>query len=216
MAKRTPLPCTPENCGETFPKCGSRNTYASRKYKCRCDSCHAANVDYMRQYKAGNRETLAEKKKQHYNKKRKSILAGQKQYRKANRIPEIHNERNRQWRLDNPERAREYYRRAMQNWRLDNPERAQASGRLAAHVRKARIKAATVVVFTVDQLDQRMAYYGYSCYLKLPGLCTGAFDEIEHVKPLSKGGAHMLANVRPACTPCNAHKHDKWPFKFAA
>ncbi|MGX7727586.1 HNH endonuclease [Rhodococcus sp. 5G237] len=35
---------------------------------------------------------------------------------------------------------------------------------------------------------------------------------VDHVKPINKGGPHMLANLRPACGPCNSRKRDQWPF----
>ena len=39
---------------------------------------------------------------------------------------------------------------------------------------------------------------------------------LEHVKPLNKGGAHLLCNLRPACGDCNRFKLQKWPFPTAA
>jgi 5-methylcytosine-specific restriction endonuclease McrA len=56
-----------------------------------------------------------------------------------------------------------------------------------------------------------MLYLGDRCYLQLNG-CTGTGDTIDHVKPLNKGGAHMLANMRLACRSCNSSKNDKWPY----
>jgi len=38
---------------------------------------------------------------------------------------------------------------------------------------------------------------------------TQTYDmQMDHVIPLSKGGAHCLGNVAPACGPCNQSKHD--------
>jgi 5-methylcytosine-specific restriction endonuclease McrA len=33
----------------------------------------------------------------------------------------------------------------------------------------------------------------------------------DHVHPLSKGGAHSVDNLRPACAPCNVIKSSRWP-----
>ncbi|MGH3587804.1 MAG: HNH endonuclease [Pseudonocardia sp.] len=46
------------------------------------------------------------------------------------------------------------------------------------------------------------------------GACAycGDADEVihmDHVVPLSKGGAHAIGNVLPACAPCNLSKSDK-------
>jgi|GEM_PF-2892728 len=201
-------------------------------------------AEKKKRYYEENREAACEKQKRYYAENREACAAQGKRWREANRekVAEEqlrYREENReklaeyarQWRLANPDYAREYMRdyspryqaenrdkvRANQKrWRLNNPERARESARLASHRRRARIYATQVVDFTPEQLEQKFAYYGHSCYLKLPGLCTGAFDQIEHVKPLSKGGAHLLANLRPSCEPCNSHKRAKWPFKFAA
>lgn len=64
---------------------------------------------------------------------------------------------------------------------------------------------------TKAKVQARMAMFGGRCWI-----CkVGPFEEIDHVKPLSKGGAHLPANLRPACLPCNRSKKDKWPFLLA-
>jgi 5-methylcytosine-specific restriction endonuclease McrA len=47
-------------------------------------------------------------------------------------------------------------------------------------------------------------------------MCGGDADTVDHVKPLSKGGAHILANLRSACQSCNSSKGATWPFDLAA
>jgi len=39
--------------------------------------------------------------------------------------------------------------------------------------------------------------------------------EVDHLHPLSRGGAHSLANLVVACQDCNRHKADKLPLRFA-
>lgn len=51
-----------------------------------------------------------------------------------------------------------------------------------------------------------MTRYGNLCWI-----CGGPGEQIDHVKPLSKGGAHCLANLRPACFRCNNKKRAMWP-----
>lgn len=53
--------------------------------------------------------------------------------------------------------------------------------------------------FTRDELTAR---WGDACYL-----CSGEWDELEHVTPVSRGGEHSLSNCRPVCEPCN---HRAW------
>jgi len=73
--------------------------------------------------------------------------------------------------------------------------------------RRALMAGARTTPFTAEQLAQRMEYWGRKCWV-----CSGPFEAIDHVKPLSKGGPHMLANFRPICTDCNSRKGAKWPY----
>lgn len=43
--------------------------------------------------------------------------------------------------------------------------------------------------------------YGDECFY-----CGGGFTELDHFKPISAGGPHTLANVRPCCDGCNSIK----------
>lgn len=115
--------------------------------------------------------------------------------------------RARQWRVDYQaqymEANRDKAATVTREWNKQNPDRVK----MQSHVKRARKVAATTVPFTKAQLEQRLAYWGGKCWM-----CGAAADAIDHVKPLSKGGPHMLANLRPACGPCNNRKRAKWPF----
>jgi 5-methylcytosine-specific restriction endonuclease McrA len=37
--------------------------------------------------------------------------------------------------------------------------------------------------------------------------------QLDHVKPINKGGMDCLSNIRPACESCNKSKQDRWPFQ---
>lgn len=71
--------------------------------------------------------------------------------------------------------------------------------------RRARIAELQVVPFTDEQFLQKMSYWGNKCWM-----CKGKYEADDHVKPVNKGGAHVLANFRPACKSCNSRKHDRW------
>ena len=237
MPKRTPLPCTPANCGELFPKCGRVSTYTNRR--CRCDSCYEAVAEERRRHYAKNREAVAERGKQYRAENREAVLEKKRRYHHVNREAcierskrrynanrEAATEYSRSYQAKNREAVREYKRRyviknseavaeRLRQWRLDNPDRDRENGIRATHRRRARKNAVQTVPFTQEQLEQRFAYYGWRCYLRLES-CTGGAEHVEHVKPISKGGAHMLANLRPACGPCNSRKGTKWPFEAAS
>lgn len=104
-------------------------------------------------------------------------------------------------------------------WNQANPERRKAIARKyqqanlhgtvreATRRRYATRKGAPALIFSPDQLAQRSAYYGGLCWC-----CGVVASEWDHVIPLSKGGWHCLANLRPICRPCNATKSDRWPW----
>jgi len=71
--------------------------------------------------------------------------------------------------------------------------------------RRARKLGVQVIDFTLAELGQRAMALGDRCWM-----CQSAWTDWDHVKPLSKGGAHCLANLRPACGPCNSRKSSTW------
>lgn len=100
-----------------------------------------------------------------------------------------------------------YYQRvdghpdAKKRWSDAHPEeRVQTAAR-----RRARKLNTQSRVLSRADVAARMLYFGNRCWM-----CNGPFEAIDHVKPLSKGGPHILANLRPACTPCNSRKSNKW------
>lgn len=88
-------------------------------------------------------------------------------------------------------------------WRTKNPTAA----RLIDHRKRMQKCAAPTLPFTVDQFNQRMAYWGNRCWM-----CGGPFEAVDHVKPISRGGAHALMNMRASCRSCNSRKKDRWPY----
>jgi hypothetical protein len=141
-------------------------------------------------------------------------------------------ERHRNWWAADPERARDCRRRSViknreqrklyareyrkrhpekgvavtRRWQEKNPEATRELRRRGGQARRARARDAIMLPFTSQQLDDRWAYYGGKCWM-----CGDHATQTDHVKPLSKGGAHMLCNLRPACLTCNVRKRDAWP-----
>lgn len=70
--------------------------------------------------------------------------------------------------------------------------------------RRARRAELLVVPFTQEQLAARMSMFS-GCWI-----CGSAWDTVDHVKPQCSGGAHILANLRPACRSCNSRKNGHW------
>ena len=145
----------------------------------------AANPDYARakerEYYYQHRERKRAWVDARYQRKKAEILA----YRT-------------EWGRRNAEKRRESRRK----WRQANRDKVNlATGRRRA----LRVNAPTVL-FSLEQLAARMEYFGRRCWI-----CGGEANAVDHVKPLSKGGWHCLANLRPVCTPCNTRKKDRWP-----
>ncbi|ANP74531.1 HNH endonuclease [Cryobacterium arcticum] len=85
-------------------------------------------------------------------------------------------------------------------WKLANRDRV----RVLTSRRKA-LKRDAPGHSTIAQVAARVAYYGGKCWM-----CGAAWQGIDHVKPLSKGGSNWPSNLRPACTSCNSSKKATW------
>lgn len=151
--------------------------------RCRREECRAAMRDYKRGWRDQNRVKVNQEARDRY--------------------------------ARNPEHGREI----VQRYHQANREKIRASARAAqkAHPERFRAKnarrratkaAVLTISFTPAQLQARWDYYGNRCWIcRAPATCT------DHVKPIAKGGPHMLANLRPACGTCNSSKGAEWPLR---
>lgn len=114
-----------------------------------------------------------------------------------------------EWRANNREAARaaslrwwnENRLRQSPGWWRKYPEKHAAKQR----ARSRLVREATPYVIMHSVVDARLRAFGYLCWI-----CGGHGDTIDHVKPLSKGGLNIPANMRPACRRCNSRKRDMW------
>jgi 5-methylcytosine-specific restriction endonuclease McrA len=132
----------------------------------------------------------------------------QKAIRRAGRSPSVArlvmDEQLRHWR-EHPEEASAHDRRwAQASWWMEyqiSPD-LRLYHREKSRRRKAQNRGQTPVQIPVAALRQRFNEFGNCC-----AYCgTGGDMQIEHVEPISKGGAHDIGNIVPACWPCNASK----------
>jgi 5-methylcytosine-specific restriction endonuclease McrA len=93
---------------------------------------------------------------------------------------------------------------AHRKWCAKNPTKVHANSA------KRRALEANVPIndFTAKQWRAMCKACGYRCaycHQKFP------FSQLtmDHITPLSKGGAHTLSNIIPACKSCNSRKHAK-------
>lgn len=155
--------------------------------------------------------------KTHYSRWRKhgdpNVLVKPRHATEAERL-EARRVARRRWVDANPEKmdaARSAWNESNREWwtqrRRDRRRTHPEEKRAEEARRRARKKQAQVVAFAPAQLEARLSVFGHRCWM-----CGAEGTTVDHVKPLSKGGAHMLCNLRPACRPCNSAKSDTWPF----
>lgn len=218
MAEPTDL-ITCSKCGTKLP---AENFYSGRNT---CKPCHGA-------WAKANRERLNRQARERRAANPEKYRAAARKWREGNRAKvEAYN---REWYRNNPDRVREYRERAaegdpaasaerarawrlanperfaenVRRWREENPARYKESRRERRRRRRARERAALGAEFTIEQIEQRVAYYGGLCWI-----CEEApYEHLDHVKPLAAGGPHILANLRPACAACNGAKRQTWPY----
>ena len=75
--------------------------------------------------------------------------------------------------------------------------------REAAKLRRARL-AGVECTFTVQEASELFEEYAGLC-----AYCQKPATAVDHVVPISQGGAHSKANLVPACKTCNSSKHAK-------
>lgn len=114
------------------------------------------------------------------------------------------------WRETHAEANREGNRVRGRRWYQNNLEHAREVCRDAARNRRMTIRAAGFFD-TFDWSEVRAA--ADECYLcgeDLPFLPMGAEIHPDHVVPVSRGGAHSLANLMPVHADCNWKKSKKY------
>lgn len=147
-----------------------------------------------------NPEHYRERSRQNYADDREAKKAYQSRYRREN--PAKVNATNMAWNKAHPEAAKAT---------RDRHRRANLDRYAEKSLRRYALKRGSMVMkITRTMLAARWDYYGGRCWM-----CGEPAVEWDHVKPLARGGAHIPANLRPACRFCNARKKDHWPLEVA-
>jgi 5-methylcytosine-specific restriction endonuclease McrA len=131
--------------------------------------------------------------------------------RHRDRVLAEHREHMRRYRAENPEKVREskhaYYERNRETILAKSKARYEAKREeilVKAHEGAVRRRGAPGQL-TRAAIRARFEFYGNKC-----AYCGWPEDlEVEHVIPISRGGANWPANIRPACLPCNRSKATK-------
>jgi 5-methylcytosine-specific restriction endonuclease McrA len=201
----TPCPETPAEktctkCGETKPlEAFNRHRRAKDGRQAHCRECFAAYYAANRErtialsasWRASNGERYATNQAAWYAANRERVAAQNAAWYAANRERAAATDA--AYRAANPER--EAARQAA--WRKANPEKDQEK----RSRRRARLLGADATL-TAEQWHARLALWNYAC-----AVCGSASDlHMDHIVPLSRGGAHTAENVWPLCARHNLSK----------
>ena len=180
---------------------------AARERKRRYDAqWRRENPEKVRATEARYLAKYPEKARAKVARARSRVAAWQQKDRETR--PESYSLRFREWYEKNRERSAQRQR----DWRARNPEalQAQANRRRAA---KANAPG--------DGVGAKQWREAIASYCGLCAHCARARQsDMDHVDPLSSGGAHDITNVVPACSSCNTSKNNTtlvvWLAKRAA
>jgi len=97
-------------------------------------------------------------------------------------------------------RNREHRIAVSSAWLREHPE----ARRMAGQNCRARRWEAISHPIPRAVLRPLFVYYRRRC-----AYCFGPYEELDHLYPLSKGGAHSLENLAPSCRRCNRRKNNR-------
>lgn len=117
--------------------------------------------------------------------------------------PEYYRVKVARWRIENPERAKQYNKIHAPIWRSKNREKV----RQISKNRKARLRGAEGKTTALDWLwmKEKYFYLCLSCFKREPEIKLTQ----DHVFPIIKGGNNKIENIQPLCRSCNSIKHIK-------
>lgn len=206
---------TCDTCG--IPKPLEAFNWANRaegKRQTKCRDCF--RVYNKARYQAKREQILASCHRYHWANRERILAANKERYRRDIEASRAAGRARAKYQNARPERKAAKLAWAQRD-RLANPQKWREKSRrdyardpqrrIESQNRRRAIKRATALVpLSAALLDARWMFYAGLCWM-----CGEDATEWDHVKPLAKGGAHMLCNLRPACRSCNAQKSASWP-----
>jgi 5-methylcytosine-specific restriction endonuclease McrA len=197
MDKKTCSVCKKELFINAFPK-SSTGKYRVHSW---CKNCHREygiinkekRHENTKRYRENNVDKIKELRKIEYINQRDKNLKYAKEYRNKNKGKVL--SRTKKWISNNMDR----YKELCTKWRKENKERViELSQR-----RRARLKGGGGSYTAKEWIDLCNKFQN-RC------LCCGNSDlklTVDHIVPISKGGANYIENIQPLCKSCNSKKH---------
>jgi 5-methylcytosine-specific restriction endonuclease McrA len=188
--------CLEDSHGKVCPRCSVPKPLADyRKDKTRPDGrgswCRSCCREYEKQLYARDPEKYKQAVAARKAADPEKVRARDRSYNQ--RHAATHRARSSLWSKSNPERRKVI----RQRWEQNNKVYAC----LKAGRRRALVLSRQVGAVTPEGVAQRVEMYGGMC-----AYCGGPYEHLDHVKPLNRGGPHMLGNLRPSCSKCNQEK----------
>lgn len=168
--------------------------------------CIACELPRTRSNNAKNPERHLQRTRESVARRTEAVRAYQKAYYQANAKTAI--DRAAAWARANPERTRD--RKA--KWVIDNPEKViETRARRDALIRGAQTGDRPAYRRFVKWSRSACAIPCYWCSKRT----KRGRRHLDHIIPLSKGGADAVGNLCVACPDCNQRKNAKMPEDFA-
>lgn len=166
-----------------------------------CTRCGECSKELAKEYRRNNPEKVKESLKMWYEENREKMLEYHKQYHKktyANNREKIL-ACNKKWYEENKEKADIYYL----EYRMKNKDKIS---KRSGHKRRA-LKKASGGSFTTEQLNHCLEFFNNKC--AYTGEQLGESYDIDHIKPISKGGTSYIFNLVPTTPTANRCKSNK-------
>ena len=158
--------------------------------------CKPCRTQAMKQWRTAHPEAVKEIARRSYKRNSEAVKERAREYYYAH--TEMYRANGKAWAAENKERIREYHR----VYRTLNPEKVRIKERNHKHSRRTNSAASEV---TPQKWQNRLAEFGHRCAYCLSSVVL----EMEHIDPVSRGGAHLMSNLVPACGPCNRSKGNR-------
>lgn len=157
--------------------------------------CKVCKSIYAKHYRQNNKELISNRSKRYYEKNKNRINVGKKEYMKQ--WYEDHKEGYKQRYQDN----KEYMKKQHKCYRENNKAKINASTAKRRSIKRNQ---------TLDNVDKEKIMFMYKVAYEMTKE-HGVEYQVDHIKPLSKGGLHHEDNLQILSRDLNLRKASKWP-----